>query len=85
MRAAIHMAVLIGSQCGTVIVSRYYFRINRISDRIRYSNTGIDPDRQAARMQRCIHTRVVDSDHGILRFHVCITQRIIINIRLILD
>lgn len=33
--------VLIGSQCSTVTVSRYYFRINRISDRIRYSNTQV--------------------------------------------
>lgn len=62
--------VLIGSQYRRVTVSRYYFRINRISDRIRYSNIGIDPDCRPTHLQRRIHTRIVDYDCGILRFPV---------------
>lgn len=56
-------------------VSRYYFRINRISDRIRYSNTGIDPNSGATRLQRRIHTRVLDYDRGVLRFQVCVAAK----------
>lgn len=63
-------AVLIGSQYGTVTVSRYYFRINPISRGIRYSNTGIDPDCRGTRMQRRVHTRVLDYDRRVLRFQV---------------
>lgn len=62
--------VLIGSQYSAVTVSRYYFRINRISDRIRYFNIGIDPNSRTTRLQRRIHTRIVDYDCGILRFQV---------------
>lgn len=61
---------LIGSQYSTVTVSRYYFRINRISDRIRYPNTGIDPNSQTTRLQRRIYTRIMDYDRGVLCFQV---------------
>jgi len=64
-----HVA-LIGSQCSTVTVSRYYFRINRISDRIRYPNTGFDPDSRTTRLQRRVHTRIMDYDRSILCFQV---------------
>lgn len=59
--------VLIGSQYSAVTVSRYYFRINRISDKIRYFNTGIDPNRPTIRLQRRIHTRILDYNCSILR------------------
>lgn len=75
-----HVA-LIGSQYSTVTVSRYYFRINRISDRIRYSNTGIDPDSWTTRLQRRIHTRIMDYDCGILCFQVRVPAKIIIYIQ----
>lgn len=51
-------------------VSRYYFRINRILDRIRYPNTDIDPDSRTTRLQRRIYTRIMDYDRSILCFQV---------------
>lgn len=52
--------------------------MNRISDRIRYPNTGIDPGSRTTRLQWRIYTRIMDYDRGILCFQVRAAKKLFI-------